>query len=147
MGEAFGSFLYVQMGCAASCIAAYGNTYHKDTQWLGCAVVWAVALTLGIYIASPMSGGHLNPAVSWSFALVRPGDFEFTPKLLPYVLAQLIGAMTAGFFNLLLFHKMIGNFEEKNEIVRGEFDSYQSAIGFGNYFRYAPAVECVSVTI
>jgi glycerol uptake facilitator-like aquaporin len=101
LAEAFGTCLYVQIGCAANCVAKY--TQDAVAFYWPVAVVWAVALTLGIYIASPLSGGHLNPAVTLSFGLVRPANFELGRKLFLYVAAQLLGGIVAGGLNFFSF--------------------------------------------
>src|ERR1700739_5105257 len=53
---------------------------------------WAFAVMAGVFtaVACGSSDAHLNPAVTLGFA-VRAGSFE---KCLPYITAQLLGAMT-----------------------------------------------------
>ena len=59
------------------------------------AIAIGLALIVGIYFASPSSGGHLNPAVSSMMWL--KGTLS-SSKLLLYVLAQLSGAICAYYF-------------------------------------------------
>jgi glycerol uptake facilitator-like aquaporin len=56
----------------------------------------AIGLTLMalVYIGSPISGGHYNPAVSFAFFLKRKLSFS---DLLGYVAAQLAGGFLAAF--------------------------------------------------
>jgi len=65
--------------------------------------------------------------------LVRPSDFAFR-KLIPYWIAQLLGAITAGAINLFLFHYAINNYESEHDIKRGSPESIQSAAAFGDYY-------------
>jgi glycerol uptake facilitator protein len=60
--------------------------------WMVIATGWAFAVLLGVVtaIACGSRDAHLNPAVTLAFAVVT-GDFS---KFLPYVVAQLLGAMT-----------------------------------------------------
>jgi len=129
IAEFFGTCLFVQAGCAANCAALY----TKNTS-LPVSAVWGLALMISIYISAALSGAHLNPALSFSFALVRPADFRFR-KLIPYWCAQLMGAIVAGLINLFLFYRAIGKYEKKNGITRGDELSIQSAAGFGDYWR------------
>lgn len=50
------------------------------------------ALALVILLASPISGGHMNPAVSITMASLGKIDRS---ELIPYVLAQVFGALVA----------------------------------------------------
>lgn len=52
----------------------------------------AAALLAAIAIAGPVSGGHLNPAVSTAFLL--KGDLSMN-KFGGYVIAQVLGAVAA----------------------------------------------------
>jgi len=130
IAEFFGTCTLVQLGCAANCISLYGGGLQGSVQT---GLAWGLSLTIAIYLSAALSGGHLNPAVSFSFALVRPADFRFR-RLIPYWTAQFLGAIVAGCINLFLFHTAIDHYESKNKIVRGSQDSIQSAAAFGDYW-------------
>jgi glycerol uptake facilitator protein len=97
-------------------------------------------LTTAIYVVAPLSGGHLNPAVTFSFAMARATVAQFVSfqhKVIPYACAQLLAAMLAAAMDLFSFYKAIGRFEQKHQIVRGqEQDSDVSAAAFGDYWRH-----------
>jgi glycerol uptake facilitator protein len=127
LAEVFGTAILVQIGTGAYCVAIYLGQLTGAWQ---AAAIWTLGATMGIYASAAQSGGHLNPAVSLSFALVRPSDFPIQ-KILPYWIAQLIGAMLGAVVNLTLFTTVIYNFEQdltdKHRLV--------SATAFGNYWR------------
>jgi glycerol uptake facilitator protein len=127
VAEFFGTATLVQIGCGANCVATYLGALTGIWQ---AASVWTLGATLGIYISASRSGGHLNPAVTLAFALVRRDDFPMT-SILPYWVAQLAGAFSAGVINLFLFTTAIKKFEAD----LGEGESLTSATAFGDYWR------------
>lgn len=67
---------------------------------LGIAVVFGLAVTAMVMLCGPVSGAHLNPAVS--ITLTITGSFSLK-NLLPYIMAQLSGALAASLVLSLLF--------------------------------------------
>jgi len=129
LSEVLGTFILVFFGCGSVCALVYTKSLVGVGQ---ATTVWSLGAALAIYSTGSISGGHLNPAVSLSFAMMRPKDFSWN-LFLPYSLAQLIGAMLGGAVNYGIYSTAIVNFEEENGIVRGT-DSVKSAAGFGAYW-------------
>lgn len=69
---------------------------------LGVSVAFGLVIMVMIYATGHISGAHFNPAVTLAFALTR--HFP-AARVLPYLLAQTVGAL-AGSFSVLL---LIGN--------------------------------------
>lgn len=85
--ELIGTFWLVFGGCGSAIFAAQG------IGLLGVALAFGLTVVTMAYAIGPISGCHLNPAVS--LGLWVGGRFDGR-DLLPYVLAQLIGAVVAG---------------------------------------------------
>jgi len=98
--EAVGICILVTFGLGSVCTAV--STGAQVGLWQ-VAVVWGFGLSLAIYTVGSVSGGHFNPAVSLSFALLRPEAFAW--KMLPlYWIAQLLGAIAGACINLIIFN-------------------------------------------
>ncbi|MGQ4807647.1 Propanediol diffusion facilitator [Candidatus Entotheonellaceae bacterium PAL068K] len=130
IGEILGTYLLVLFGTGS--VAAAVLTGAQQGLWQ-VAVVWGFGVTLGIYASASLSGAHLNPAVSLSLSLWRHHDFP-ARRLLPYIGAQLLGAVLAGLTIAALFWPLIVRFEAVKGLVRGAPGSELSAMMFGEYF-------------
>jgi glycerol uptake facilitator protein len=130
IGEVLGTFLLVLFGTGS--VAAAVLTGAQVGLWQ-VAVVWGFGVTLAIYTTAEMSGAHLNPAVSLAFALYRSTSFPRS-RFLPYVLAQLGGAVLAGIAVATLFGPFLERFEAIKGISRGAPGSELSGMVFGEYF-------------
>ncbi|MET7400513.1 MIP/aquaporin family protein [Dactylosporangium sp. NPDC005572] len=85
--EFAGTMILILFGCGVVAqVAAAGLGDHDSIAW-----AWGFGVTFGVYVAGRLSGGHLNPAVS--FALAMFSGFEWR-KVLPYSIAQTLGAFT-----------------------------------------------------
>lgn len=130
VGEGLGTYLIVLFGTGS--VAAAVLTGAQQGLWQ-VAVVWGFGVTLAIYASAALSGAHLNPAVSLAFALLRGRDFP-VQRLVPYIAAQLVGAILASVTVALLFYRFIERFERAKDLVRGMPGSELSAMIFGEYF-------------
>ena len=97
-------------------------------------IVCGLGVMIAIFCTASISGAHLNPAISLAFALIRPQEFP-RHKLLPYSLAQLLGAFFAGLVNYLLWSGVITDFIEvvHPELQRGQAGSVHTACAYGQY--------------
>ena len=130
VAELIGTWLMVFVG--TSVVAAAVLAGAQAGLWQ-VAVVWALGVSMAIYLTGAVSGAHLNPAVSLAFAIFRPRDFPLR-LLLPYWASQLLGAILAGLTVLLLYRSFIQHFEQVHGIERGDPGSQLSTMMFGEYF-------------
>ncbi|MBI4790493.1 MAG: aquaporin Z [Chloroflexi bacterium] len=91
VAEFVGTFWLVLGGCGAAVLAAaFPNV---GIGLLGVALAFGLTVLTMAYAIGHISGCHLNPAVS--IGLWAGGRFPAN-KLLPYIIAQVIGAAVAG---------------------------------------------------
>ncbi len=94
--EFLGTFWLVLGGCGSAVLAANfgGDGNPLGIGLLGVSLAFGLTVLTGAYALGHISGGHFNPAVS--FGLWAGGRFS-ARDLLPYLSAQVIGAIAAGF--------------------------------------------------
>lgn len=94
--EFLGTFWLVLGGCGSAVLAANfgGDGNPLGIGLLGVSLAFGLTVLTGAYALGHISGGHFNPAVS--FGLWAGGRFS-GKDLLPYIVAQVIGAIAAGF--------------------------------------------------
>jgi aquaporin Z len=89
--EFFGTFWLVLGGCGSAVLAAAFP--GVGIGLLGVALAFGLTVLTMAYAIGHISGCHLNPAVS--IGLWAGGRFP-AAKLLPYIVAQVLGAIVAG---------------------------------------------------
>ncbi|RZK59004.1 MAG: aquaporin family protein, partial [Hymenobacter sp.] len=98
--ELVGTALLMLVGTATTANVVLTDTKGHNSGWLVIATGWALAVYVGVVVANPASGAHLNPAVTLALALA--GQFGWA-QVLPYVLAQLLGSALGSALAWLLF--------------------------------------------
>lgn len=102
--EYLGTFMLVLVGTGAIVV---NQMYAGVIGHFGIATAFGLVVVAVIYTYGSVSGAHINPAVSIAFYLAGrfPGN-----QLLPYIVAQCLGALTASLLIKLCFpgNKMLG---------------------------------------
>jgi aquaporin Z len=90
LAELLGTFWLVFGGCGSAIIAA--GFPKLGIGFAGVALAFGLTLLTMAYTIGPISGCHINPAVTFGLWLARrfPGS-----DVLPYILAQVLGAIIA----------------------------------------------------
>lgn len=94
--EGLGTFALVFFGPGAAVVQAQTGALGH----LGVALVFGLTVAAVIAALAPISGAHINPAAT--FALTLAGKFP-RARVLPYVAAQVIGAVLGALVLLALF--------------------------------------------
>ncbi|CAM2983303.1 aquaporin Z [Acinetobacter celticus] len=90
LAELIGTFWLVLGGCGSAVLAAAFP--ELGIGFVGVALAFGLTVLTGAYALGHISGGHFNPAVS--IGLWVGGRFN-TKDLIPYIIAQIIGAVLA----------------------------------------------------
>jgi glycerol uptake facilitator protein len=77
------------------------DTKGNNSGWLVITTAWGLAVFVGVVVAGPYSGAHLNPAVTIGLAVA--GKFAWA-KVPAYVLAQLLGASAGAFLVWIMYY-------------------------------------------
>jgi glycerol uptake facilitator protein len=100
IGEFFGTMVLILFGDGVVAtvflfanIGANNASSPFANEWIVIILGWGLAVMLGIYVAGAISGAHINPAVTLGLAATGRHPWG---KVLPYWLAQILGAFVAG---------------------------------------------------
>lgn len=91
VAESFGTFWLVLGGCGSAVLAA--GFPELGIGFLGVALAFGLTVLTMAFAIGHISGCHLNPAIS--IGLWAGGRFPAN-QVLPYVIAQVVGAIIAG---------------------------------------------------
>lgn len=96
IAEMFGTFWLVLGGCGSAVLAANfaGPVHGLGIGFVGVSLAFGLTVLTMAYAIGHISGCHLNPAVS--VGLTVAGRFP-SRDLVPYVLAQVVGAALGAF--------------------------------------------------
>ena len=93
IGELIGTMLLIIFGDGVVANVVLSKTKGQNSGWIVITTGWAMAVAVGVYASGPISGAHINPAVTISLAVI--GKFPWA-NVLPYIIAQMIGAFLGG---------------------------------------------------
>jgi aquaporin Z len=93
LAECFGTFVLIFVGVGSIVAGGFGGALPLGQ--IGIGLAFGLAVTAMAYSIGPVSGAHLNPAVTLGVWLA--GRME-TRDVLPYMLAQVVGAVVGALF-------------------------------------------------
>ena len=95
--EFVGTAILVLFGDGVVASTVLKKSKGENGGWVVITLAWGLAVMLGVFIAGPYSGAHLNPAVT--LGLAAAGTFNWV-LVLPYIVAQMLG----GFLGAVLVY-------------------------------------------
>ena len=99
--EFIGTLVLVLLGDGVCAATSLNHCKAKGGGWVVIAMGWGFAVMTGVLIAGPVSGAHLNPAVTLGLAIA--GSFPWA-SVTGYIVAQMLGGFV-GAVVVWLFYK------------------------------------------
>jgi len=99
--ELIGTMLLILLGNGVVANVVLKDTKGNNSGWIVITTAWALAVFVGVTVAGPASGAHLNPAVTLGLAVAGKFSWDLVPT---YIAAQMLGGML-GAFLVWLFNK------------------------------------------
>jgi len=93
LAEFVGTFVLVFASCGSAVLAG------DKIGFLGVALAFGLSLLAMVYAIGPISGCHINPAVTVGILITRKMDAKYTAG---YIVAQILGAIVASALLLLI---------------------------------------------
>jgi len=103
--EFFGTMVLVLVGCASIVLTGLGGAFPMAALPIGLA--FGLAWTAMVYTIGPISGCHINPAVTaafWSAGRISSSD------AIRYVVAQFIGAIVGAILLIIIVKGKVGGY-------------------------------------
>lgn len=100
VAELIGTAILILLGGGVVANVVLNKTKGNDSGWIVITTAWALAVFVGVTIASPYSGAHLNCAVT--IANLALGKMDLMTAL-SYITAQILGAMIGAFVVWLVY--------------------------------------------
>ena len=89
LAEFIGTALLLLLGNGVVANVVLEQTKGFNSGWIVITFAWGLAVFVGVFVAAPYSGAHLNPAVSIGLAVAGVFDWSLIPE---YVAGQMLGA-------------------------------------------------------
>jgi len=109
MAELIGTMLLILLGDGVVANVLLNDTKGNNSGWIVITTAWGLAVFVGVTVAGPVSGAHLNPAVTIGLAIA---DKFAWANVGSYILAQMLGAMLGAFLVWLMYYD---HFQKTND--------------------------------
>lgn len=93
LGELLGTLLMVLLGNGVVANVLLSKTKGFQSGWIVIAFGWGFAVSIAVYLVGYLSGAHLNPAITFAFALAQKTPWGLVPI---YWTGQMLGAFLGG---------------------------------------------------
>ncbi|SEN87345.1 glycerol uptake facilitator protein [Mucilaginibacter gossypiicola] len=101
VAELIGTMLIILLGDGVVANVVLKDTKGNNGGWIVITTAWGLAVFVGVVVAGPYSGAHLNPAVTLALAIA--GKFAWA-NVIPYIIAQFAGACIGAFLVWIMYY-------------------------------------------
>ena len=110
--ELIGTALLILLGngVVSSCVLKQTHAVGVGVGWIVITTAWGFAVFVGVTVAGPVSGAHLNPAVTLGLAALGKTPWDQVPT---YFAGQFLGAMLGAFCVWLYFRDQFAATEDE----------------------------------
>ncbi len=108
--ECIGTAMIILLGNGVVANVNLKRTYANSSGWIVITFGWAIAVFVGVMVAAPHSGAHLNPAVSIALAVI--GKITW-PLAINYIIGQFLGAMIGSTLVYLVYRDHYDSTEDR----------------------------------
>ncbi len=89
LAEFIGTALLLLLGNGVVANVVLEQTKGFNSGWIVITFAWGLAVFVGVFVAAPYSGAHLNPAVTVGLATAGVFEWSLVPE---YLAGQMLGA-------------------------------------------------------
>src|SRR5215211_7849727 len=122
LAELVGTFILVVGGCGAAVLAG------DRIGFLGVSFAFGLSLLAMVYAIGPLSGCHVNPAVTVGLLLAGKMERRHAPG---YIIAQCLGAIVAAGLILLIAQGLPGGYSPADKGLGSNGFGEHSPLGYG----------------
>jgi glycerol uptake facilitator protein len=90
LGEIFGTMFLILLGDGVVAGVLLAKSKANNAGWIVITTAWALAVFVGVVVAGPFTGAHLNPAVTFGLAVQGATPWDKVPS---YLIGEMVGAM------------------------------------------------------
>ncbi|WEA02604.1 MIP/aquaporin family protein [Mucilaginibacter sp. SJ] len=101
VAELIGTMLLILLGDGVVANVVLKDTKGNNSGWIVITTAWGLAVFVGVVVAGPYSGAHLNPAVTIALAIA---DKFAWANVVPYIIAQFAGACIGAFLVWVMYY-------------------------------------------
>lgn len=130
LAELMGTALLLLLGNGVVANVVLHQTKGNNSGWIVITTGWALAVFVGVVLAGPYSGAHLNPAVT--IALATAGKFNWA-EVPGFIAMQMLGAMLGTFLVWLNYKDHLNNTPD-NGLQRAVFCTEPAIRNVGRNF-------------
>jgi glycerol uptake facilitator protein len=142
--EFLGTLVLVLFGDGVCAACSLNHSKAKGAGWVVIALGWGLAVMMGVLVAGPISGAHLNPAVSVGLAIA--GKFEWS-LVLGYIIAQMLGGFLGAVLVWIFYKDHYKATADQPDTILGTFCTMPAIKNLWRNFLCEVIATCVLVFV